>query len=237
MVDNTTKAALEAPVVYWRVLLYADFLDDVLRVTSGLYDLTLTGTGDSELDGRYDSYNHEVIEVGSVKHNEAGSDTVTISMSGLLVGTVLQTDEFGNYIYGDDGKPLTEVSSDFLNLIGDRTRWQGRTARLWFYCVDENESLIGSYIPYYTGYMNDVSIDGDPESQRVTLSIENYLVSLSGAANKTYLMQPVFDPDDLSGNATIAAGNGLQSAGSGLPAGAMVTAMQIWAGNKDVKRV
>lgn len=235
MVDNTTKAALDAPVVYWRVLLYADFLDDVLRVTSGLYDMTLTGTGDSELDGRYDSYNHEVIEVGSVKHNEQGSDTVTISMSGLLVGTVFQTDGSGNYIYGDDGRPLTETSSDFLNLIGDRTRWQGRTARLWFYCVDENESLIGSYIPYYTGYMNDVSIDGDPESQRVTLSIENYLVSLSGAANKTYLMQPVFDPDDLSGNATIAAGNGLQSAG-GMPDGAMVTAMSIWAG-RNVTRV
>ena len=33
MVDNTTKAALAAPVVYWRVLLYADFLGDVLRVT------------------------------------------------------------------------------------------------------------------------------------------------------------------------------------------------------------
>ena len=228
MVDSTTKTALAAQVVNWRVLLYADFVDDVLRVTSGLYDLTLTGTGDSELDGDYDSYNHEVIEVSPVKHNEQGSDTVTISMSGLLVGTVLQTDIDGNYIYGADGKPLTETSSDFLNMIGDRTRWQGRTARLWFYCVDENESLVGSYIPYYTGYMNDVSIDGDPDSQRVTLSIENYLVSLSGASNKTYLMQQVFDVDDLSGNATISAANGLQSAsgygagyGGGSPSGTL----------------
>jgi hypothetical protein len=54
MVDATTQAALEATVVNWRVLIYADFVGDVLRGTSGLYNKTISGSGDSELDGTYE---------------------------------------------------------------------------------------------------------------------------------------------------------------------------------------
>ena len=68
MVDATTQAALEAQVVYWRALLYADFVGDTLRATSGLYDKTVSSS-DTELNGTYESYSHNVIEVGAVKHN------------------------------------------------------------------------------------------------------------------------------------------------------------------------
>ena len=156
MVDATTQAALEATVVNWRVLIYADFVGDVLRGTSGLYDKVISGSGDTELDGTYDSFNHDLINVSPVKHNETGSDTVAISMSGLVVN-----------------------NADFLAIIGDKSKWQGRIARLWFYCVDQNESQVGSVIPYYTGYMNEVSISGSAGSQTVTLTIENYLTTLS----------------------------------------------------------
>ena len=191
MVDATTQAALDAQIVNWRVLIYADFDGDVLRGTSGLYDKTISGSGDSELDGTYDSFDHNLIQVSPVKHNETGADTVSISMSGLIVN-----------------------NNDFLNLIGDKTKWQGRSARLWFYCVDQNESQVGSIIPYYTGYMNEVSINGSSNSQAVTLTIENYLVSIAGAQNKTYLIQNIFDAGDLSGAASISAANGMAAAGS-----------------------
>jgi hypothetical protein len=191
MVDATTQAALEATVVNWRVLIYADFVGDVLRGTSGLYNKTISGSGDPELDGTYDSFNHDLINVSSVKHNETGSDTVAISMSGLLVN-----------------------NADFLAIIGDKSKWQGRIARLWFYCVDENESQVGSVIPYYTGYMNEVSISGSANSQTVTLTIENYLASIAGAQNKTYLIQNIFDAGDLSGEAAISAANGMAEAGN-----------------------
>ena len=174
MVDSTTQAALEATVVNWRVLIYADFVGDVLRGTSGQYDKTISGSGDAELDGTYDSFSHDLINVSPVKHNETGSDTVTISMSGLIVN-----------------------NADFLAVIGDKSKWQGRTARLWFYCVDQNENQVGSIIPYYTGYMNEVGISGNAESQTVTLTIENYLASIAGAQNKTYLIQNIFDAGDL----------------------------------------
>jgi hypothetical protein len=189
MVDATTQAALQAPVVHWRVLLYADFVGDVFRGTSGLYDKVISGAADSELNGTYESYDHNLIQVSPVQHNEAGSDTVSVTMSGLI------------------------INASFLNLIGDKTRWQGRIARLWFYCVDENENQVGSVIPYYTGYMNEVGVSGSPESQTLTLTVENYLVSLTGAQNKTYLMQNIFDSGDLSGEAAISAANGIQGGG------------------------
>jgi hypothetical protein len=191
MVDATTQAALEATVVNWRVLIYADFVGDVLRGTSGLYNKTISGSGDSELDGTYDSFNHDLINVSTVKHNESGSDTVSISMSGLVVN-----------------------NADFLAIIGDKSKWQGRIARLWFYCVNENEGQVGSIIPYYTGYMNEVSISGSAESQTVTLTIENYLTSIAGAQNKTYLIQNIYDAGDLSGEAAISAANGMAEAGN-----------------------
>ena len=186
MVDPTTQAALEAEVLRWRVLLYADFVGDVLRATSGLYDKTVVSS-DTELNGVYESYDHNVIEVGAVQHNETGSDTVAISMGGLVVN-----------------------NAAFLAIIGDRSKWQGRAARLWFYCADDNENQVGSIIPYYTGYMNDITISGSPEAQKVTLTIENYLASLAGAPSKTYLQQSIFDASDYSAEASVAAANGIQ---------------------------
>ena len=191
MVDATTQAALEATVVNWRVLIYADFVGDVLRGTSGLYNKTISGSGDTELDGTYEGFDHNLINVSPVKHNETGSDTVAISMSGLVVN-----------------------NADFLAIIGDKSKWQGRIARLWFYCVDQNESQVGSVIPYYTGYMNEVSISGRADSQTVTLTIENYLTSIAGAQNKTYLIQNIFDAGDLSAETSIAAANGMAEAGN-----------------------
>jgi hypothetical protein len=214
MVDATTQAALNAQIVNWRVLIYADFDGDVLRGTSGLYDKVISGSGDAELDGTYDSFNHELINVSAVKHNETGSDTVSISLGGLIVNLDYLQERDGDYIFTRDEELIRVRSSDFLNIIGDKTRWQGRIARLWFYCVDENETQIGSIIPYYTGYMNEVSIAGAPDSQIVTLTIENYLVSIAGAQNKTYLIQNIFDSGDLSGEAAISAANGMAAAGS-----------------------
>jgi hypothetical protein len=214
MVDATTQAALNAQIVNWRVLIYADFDGDVLRGTSGLYDKVISGSGDAELNGTYDSFNHEVISVSAVKHNETGSDTVSISMGGLIVNLDYIQERDGDFILTRDEELIRVRSSDFLNIIGDKTRWQGRTARLWFYCVDQNENQVGSIIPYYTGYMNEVSIGGSADSQVVTLTIENYLVSIAGAQNKTYLIQNIFDSGDFSGEASISAANGMAAAGS-----------------------
>ncbi|CAB4137228.1 hypothetical protein UFOVP317_20 [uncultured Caudovirales phage] len=209
MVDPTTQAALEAPILHWRMLLYADFQGDVLRATSGIYDKVISGTGDAELDGTYQSLDHNLIEISPVKHNESGSDTVTVSLNGILAATEFVQDRFESFVEQRDNDFIQIRGSSLLNILGDITRWQGRTARLWFYVVDENENQIGSIIPYYTGYMDDITIAGSPSAQRISLSIENYLVTLSGASNKGYLSQSQYDVGDNSAAATISAANGL----------------------------
>jgi hypothetical protein len=62
--------------------------------------------------------------------------------------------------------------------------------------------------------MNEVGINGNPTTQTVTLTIENYLVSIAGAQNKTYLIQNIFDAGDLSGAASISSANGMAEAGN-----------------------
>jgi hypothetical protein len=209
MVDATTQTALEAPILQWRMLLYADFEGDVLRATSGIYDKTISGSGDAELDGTYFSLDHNLIEVSPVKHNESGSDTVQVSLNGILAATEYVQERDGDLIFQRDGAEIRIRGSSLLNILGDVTRWQGRTARLWFYIVDDDENQVGSIIPYYTGYMDDITIAGAPSSQRITLSIENYLVTLAGASNKNYLSQSQYDSGDNSAAATISAANGL----------------------------
>ena len=187
MVSPTTQAALEAQILHWRAIIYADFFGDTLRATNNSVNKTVSGSGDSELDGTYESYNHNIIVVSPVKHNETGSDTVAIEMSGLI------------------------VNADLLNLIGNKANWQGRAARLWFFVSDENGGQVGDIVPYYTGYMNDITISGSPSEQKIILTIENYLTSLSVAANRTYMLQTLYDPNDLSANATLSAANGMGS--------------------------
>ena len=188
---QVVQDAIEAPVVHARWVCYLDVVDDPVRATTGLYDKTFSGTDDPDLDGEtYVPYPSDLIGVSEVQHDEAGSNQVSVTMSGLIVN-----------------------NADFLNTIGNRSNWQGRTARLWWYVVDENENQIGEVYSYYTGYMNDITINGSPDSQMITLTIEHYLVTLSVTTNKTYQMQKEYDSGDESASRSIAAANGATKSG------------------------
>jgi len=193
----TLQTAIEAPLVYARWVCYLDVVGDPLRASTGLYDKTFSGTGDPDLDGHtYSSYPSDLISVSEVQHDEAGSNQVSVSMSGLIVNNI-----------------------DFLNTIGNRSNWQGRTARLWWYVVDANENQVGEVYGYYTGYMNDIMINGSPDSQTITMTIEHYLVTLTATTNKTYQMQKEYDSGDESAARSIAAANGANKAGLSAPFG------------------
>ena len=208
----TLQTAIEQPILYIRWVCYLDVLGDPVRATTGLYPKTFSGTGDPDLDGdTYVPYPSELIGVSEVKHDEQGSDQVTVSMSGLIVN-----------------------NADFLNLIGDKNNWQGRTARLWWYVTDENEAQIGEVYSYYTGYMNDLTINGSPESQVVSVSIENYLVSLSVTSSKTYQMQKEYDSGDESASRSIAAANGANKSGVNTMSGGGIYNVQFGAGANEV---
>ena len=185
--NATVQAAVEGQVVNARWVCYLDVDTDPLRATTGLYNKTFSSTGDADLDGfTFESYPAELISVSEVQHDESGSNQVAVTMSGLIVN-----------------------NAAFLALIGDKSKWQGRTARLWWYLVDTNEAQITSNVyGYYTGYMNDITINGSPESQSITMTIEHYLVTLAVTPNKTYAMQNQFDSGDYSADASIAVANG-----------------------------
>jgi hypothetical protein len=196
--DSTAKAAVASSgfSVAWYIFL--DISTDPLRFTTFGKDVTFASTGDTDLDGfTYVAFGGQLIDVGDVSNSDSGSDTLTVTLSGIV-----------------------SVDTTLLNDIGDKTLWQGRSARLWFQLYDPTGvTAQGAVVTYYTGYMSSVRFVAAPESQTLQLSIENYLAFTTQASNRSYLNQKDYDSGDTSAAATIAAANGLRSGGSGASTG------------------
>lgn len=190
--DATAIAALNEPVIAPAFFVFLDVDGDPVRITTFGADVTFAATGDDDLDGEtYLSMDARVIDIGDVSNSEGGSDTLTIDLSGIVT-----------------------IDTDLLNAIGDKTKWRGRTARLWFQLYDPSNATLGAIVPYYTGYMSSVAIMPSPKTQVIRLSIENYLAVFNQASNRSYLNQKYYDSGDASAGATIAAANGTKPGGS-----------------------
>jgi hypothetical protein len=191
--DTTAQAAVVGNIaVAW--FLYLDILADPLRVTTFGADVAFTSTGDSDLDGHtFTAFGGPLIEVGDVSNSDSGSNTLSITLSGIV-----------------------SMDTTMLNDIGDVTKWQGRMARIWFQIYDTTGvTPQGAIVKYYTGYMSKVTIGAQPSQQTIQLSVENYLAFTTQASNRSYLSQKDYDAADTSAGASIAAANGLRSASGG----------------------
>jgi len=189
--DPTAVAALEGTFLKPAFLVYLDIDGDPLRSTTWPADLTFSATGDTDLDGfTFEALRADVLDVGEAKFQEGGAETLTITMSGLIL-----------------------PDNELLNLMADETRWRGRVARLWQAIYNQNNVRQGAFWNYYTGYMVDMPITGSPERQVIELTIETYLSALSAPSGRTYLDQHDFDPGDRSADAAIAIANGTGGAG------------------------
>lgn len=198
--DAAAATALNASVIRPVFLCYLDIVGDPLRATTGNQTITLTGTGDADLDGKtFDGIDPTFVDIGSVKQKDGGSDSVTATLSGLI-----------------------DLDTQLLNVVGNKANWQGRPARLWRIIRDEFGTQQGAIQSYYTGWMTALSIGGDPRSQTIELTIESYLSAYSAPSNRTYLDQQSFDPGDLSALAAIAIANGMS--GNPLVANTVATA-------------
>lgn len=185
-VDGTAQTALGQTVVQPAYFGFLDFVGDPLRATTYGIDVSFAATGDADLDGfTFEAWDPQFVDVGDVSNQQGGSETVNVTLSGIL-----------------------SIDGDLLNLIGDRSKWYRRTARLWMRVHDEAGAAQGAIIPYYTGYMTDVRIVPAPESQTIVVEIENYLNILKDASNRNYLNQGDYDSADVSAKATIGAANG-----------------------------
>lgn len=185
--DAAAQAALAADVRRPFTVAFLDIVGDPIRVTDAPYGFTFTDTGDADLDGfTFEAVDPRVVSVGSVKAREGGTDTLTLSLSGL-----------------------TSVDAATLEEIGDKAAWQGRVARLWKGMLDPADlTRIGAVWTYYTGYMAVPKVVGDSKSQTILLDVESYLGFFSQASARSYLDQARFDPGDHSAELAIAIANG-----------------------------
>jgi len=174
---------------------YLDFLGDPVRVCTLPYDWTPTGTGDADLDGLvFMSFPAAFINVSPVRHQADGSDTVSVSLSGI-----------------------PGADTTLLTALADRSKWRGRVARLWRGLA--NSEFVPTVLEgYYTGYMMQPLFAGDPTTQTVQIQIENYLAVMIGARRRTYQDNAEHDPLDISPARIRAAANGIEGT-AGLPGG------------------
>jgi len=183
--DAAGVAELAKPLIRPFYVAWLDITGDVVRATTAPVSLTFSGTGDVDLDGEtFSAVDHTLIDVSEVVHKEGGSETVTVTLSGML-----------------------GIDSTLLNQIGTKSNWQGRTARLWLGFITEHGAVI-SIASYYTGYMMTPRISGSPEMQTIALEIEGYLASMSEASGRTYLDQSYYDSPDTSAASTVSNANG-----------------------------
>lgn len=182
--DTLAKTGLQSKVQRLSRLGFFDFVGDPLRSTDYPYDISFVGNPDAELNGSYFPMDKSIIEIGPISHNKENSDTLTVTLSGLI-----------------------SLDATMMTYLGNRANWFGRQAIIWFMVSNEAASTYGQPWRHYTGRIVNVTYEGDGESSRVTVHVENYLANISQAANKTYLSQQEFDPADRSAAASIAAVN------------------------------
>lgn len=174
-------------------LIYLDIDGDPIRATTTSYPIAVPSVSDPDLSGQTFYATSALLEVGDIQYSDNGSETLAITLSGLLL-----------------------PDADLLNAIGDRTKWQGRSCRLWVIIRNEGRVQQGAIADFYTGYMSAATILPGPDQQAIRLEVEGYKALLNGASNRSYLDQGRFDASDTSASATISSGNNAKAAGTDL---------------------
>lgn len=186
--DTTASAALSGAVIKPVWFVYLDVVGDPLRANSSGVDISVTGSGQDDLDGSFVGIDNQLVDISPLKIAPGGSDTMTAKLSGL-----------------------PDLDDAIRATLANKANWQGRVARLWRMIRDENNVQQGAIQHYYTGYMMALMHSGSPDYLTMELSIESYLAAFSAASNRSYLDQEAFDPLDLSAKAALAIANGNKS--------------------------
>ncbi len=194
MIDATASAALDEQVIKPIFLAFVDFLNEPMRVNTSGADLTLTGTGDPDIDGiPFMGLRADVVDIGPVANRGTGTDSIEIKLSGLPT-----------------------LDADVLEEINDPANWRSREIRLWRIIRNALNVQQGGVQHYYTGYMSNLTMPVTPTGQTIEVTVESYLAAYAAASNRSYLNQEKYDAGDLSARAAIAIGN---NASGGNPGG------------------
>lgn len=76
--------------------------------------------------------------------------------------------------------------------------YQGRAARIWFGALDDSLAVIADPVRIFSGFMDVMTIDDDPNGARIAVTAENSLVVLRRAQERRYTPedQKLDFPDD-----------------------------------------
>lgn len=191
-VDATALTALGKGIIQPAFFIWLDFVGGAVRATNwGPGDVTIAASGDSEFDGTYEAQDPAFLTASEISNQVGGSEPLTLSLSGIV-----------------------GIDTSVLNIIGDRTKWYRRAARMWGRVHDESGVQQGAVIPLYTGYMVDVRIVPSPETQTIEVECENYLSIMRDASHRTYQDQALFDAADTSAKATVGSASGAGAGGA-----------------------
>jgi hypothetical protein len=184
--DMVAQAALDARIRRPVSFAWLDIAGEPLRVTNAPYNFTFAGTGDEDLDGfTFKALDPKMVSIGPIRAKEGGTDTLTLTLSGL-----------------------PGVDDELMTSLGNRAAYAGRDCRIWRGMLHpEDLTLLGGVWSYYTGYMSVPRIIGDRQSQTIELDVETYLAFFGRASNNTYLSQSDYDPGDRSAELAIAIAN------------------------------
>ncbi len=186
--DAPAAAALDEIVVNPVELVFLDFLGAPFRANSSGVNLTISGSGQPNLDGVYDGVSPDLVQISSVKVSPGGSDTRWMRLSGIR---------------GLDDETRT--------LLADPANWQERLVQRWRFFRDADHVQQGGIQHFDTGYMMGLTHFGDADSLTIELTYESYLAAFADAAGRTYLDQGSYDELDLSPRAALAIANGNSS--------------------------
>lgn len=186
--DATAAAAMDGDVVKPVWFAFLDFVGEPVRANSSGTDITVSGSGQPDLDGEYIGVDPRFVSISPVKVSPGGSDTVVARLSGIR-----------------------GLDDDDRILLADPANWQERTVRLWRMIRNAADEQQGGIQHYYTGYMMSLSHIGGASTLTIELTIESYLAAFSEASGRTYLDQEAFDELDLSARAALAIANGNMS--------------------------
>lgn len=184
--DSTARAALQGEVVKPVWFAFLDILGDPVRTNTSGADITPTGSGDSDLDGKtFLGITGDVVSISPVKFAPGGSQTVTAVLSGI-----------------------PGLDDDTIAQLDDYANWRGRDARIWRIIRNAANVQQGGFQNYYTGKMIALRHAGSAGDQVIEVTIESYLAVFSQASNRTYMDQERYDSGDKSAQAAIAIANG-----------------------------
>lgn len=152
-----------------------DIETDPVYAWTGRGQFVASDTGDDALDGHtYDGLGN-IGEISSIKEDNNGSDTVTLTLPGV------------------------ELDQELLDqIVNDARKWQGRRAWLWLAFLNETYGVVANPIRVKSAVMDQMKLNDDGGTGTIVVTLESHQAHISRQTRTRYSRQRDIDPEDAS---------------------------------------